>query len=154
MGRRLRAFPDDAWPGVGVKQQVVGIGLAEFARLSDDAVLNEHGRFGYSWLDHYWTEPTRYPFLIRVRGQIGGMVLVTGTDPRSIAEFLVMPQYRRLGVGLAAARHIFDLFGGAWSVHEVPGNEAAVAFWRRAIPVEFAEICDDDGTTQRFRMPT
>jgi predicted acetyltransferase len=82
------------------------------------------------------------------------MVLVTGTDPRSIAEFLVMPQYRCLGVGLAAARYVFDLFGGAWSVHEVPGNDAAVAFWRRAIPVEFAESCDGDGTTQRFRMPT
>ncbi|HEY2172897.1 MAG TPA: GNAT family N-acetyltransferase [Mycobacteriales bacterium] len=137
-----------------VLRQLLEFNAYEFARLSDDAVLNERGRFGYSWLDHYWTEPTRHPFLIRVRGQIGGIVLVTGTDPRSIAEFLVMPQYRRLGVGLAAARYVFELFGGAWSVHEVPGNEAAVAFWRRAIPVEFAETCDDDGTTQRFRMPT
>lgn len=137
-----------------VLRQLLEFNAYEFARLSDDAVLNERGRFGYSWLDHYWTEPTRYPFLIRVRGQIGGIVLVTGTDLRSIAEFLVMPQYRRLGVGLAAARYVFELFGGAWSVHEVPGNEAAVAFWRRAIPVEFAETCDDDGTTQRFRMPT
>jgi predicted acetyltransferase len=137
-----------------VLRQLLEFNAYEFARLSDDAVLNERGRFGYSWLDHYWTEPTRYPFLIRVRGQIGGIVLVTGTDPRSIAEFLVMPQYRRLGVGLAAARYVFELFGGAWSVHEVPGNEAAVAFWRRAIPVEFAETCDADGTTQRFRMPT
>jgi predicted acetyltransferase len=137
-----------------VLRQLLEFNAYEFARLSDDAVLNERGRFGYSWLDHYWTEPTRHPFLIRVRGQIGGIVLVTGTDPRSIAEFLVMPQYRLLGVGLAAARYVFELFGGAWSVHEVPGNEAAVAFWRRAIPVEFAETCDDDGTTQRFRMPT
>jgi predicted acetyltransferase len=137
-----------------VLRQLLEFNAYEFARLSHDAVLNEHGRFGYSWLDHYWTEPMRYPFLIRVRGQIGGMVLVTGTDPRSIAEFLVMPQYRRTGVGLAAARYVFDLFGGAWSVHEVPGSDAAVAFWRRAIPVQFIETRDDDGTTQRFRMPT
>jgi predicted acetyltransferase len=137
-----------------VLRQLLEFNAYEFARLSHDAVLNEHGRFGYSWLDHYWTEPMRYPFLIQVRGQIGGMVLVTGTDPRSIAEFLVMPQYRRTGVGLAAARCVFELFGGAWSVHEAPGNDAAVAFWRRAIPVQFIETRDDDGTTQRFRLPT
>ena len=137
-----------------VLRQLLEFNAYEFARLFDDAVLNEHGRFGYPWLDHYWTEPTREPFLIRVGSHIGGMVLVTGTDPRSIAEFLVMPQYRRLGVGLVVARFVFELFGGAWSVHQVPGNEAAVAFWRRAIPVEFTETRDDDGTTQRFRMPT
>lgn len=118
----VRAEPADK----EILRQLLEFNAYEFARLFNDAVLNEHGRFGYAWLDYYWTEPTRCPFLIRVRGAIGGMVLVTGTGPRSIAEFLVMPQYRRLGVGLAAARYVFELLGGAWSVHEVPGNEAAI----------------------------
>lgn len=137
-----------------IVRQLLEFNAYEFARLRDDAELNEDGRFGYSWLDDYWTEPERHPFLIRVDTRIGGLALVRGTDPYSVAEFLVMPQYRRRGVGSVAARQLFDLFGGEWSVHQVPGNVEAVAFWRRAIPVAFSEACNEDGTTQRFTMPT
>lgn len=136
-----------------VLRQLLEFNAYEFARLFDDAELNEHGRFGYRWLDCYWIDPARHPFLIRVEGRIGGMVLITSNDGQhSIAEFLVMPQYRRRGIGMTAARKAFELFGGAWSVHQVPGNDEAVAFWRRSIPVEFAETIGADGTTQRFVM--
>lgn len=137
-----------------IVRQLLEFNAYEFARLRDDAELNEQGRFGYSWLDNYWTEPERHPFLIRVDTRIGGLALVRGTNPYSVAEFLVMPQYRRRGVGVVAARQLFDLFGGEWSVHQVPGNADAVAFWHRAIPVAFSETSNADGTTQRFTMPT
>ena len=146
--RLVRAEPTDK----EVLRQLLEFNAYEFARLFDDAALDEHGRFGYSWLDNYWTEPERHPFLIRVSGRIGGLVLVRGNDPYSVAEFLVMPQYRRRGVGIVAARRVFEMFGGAWSIHEVAANAEAVAFWRRAIPVESDETSDEDGTTQRFRM--
>jgi predicted acetyltransferase len=137
-----------------VLRQLLEFNAYEFARLFDDAELNEHGRFGYTWLDHYWTEPERHPFLIRIDGRIGGMVLIQETTGHYlVSEFLIMPQYRRRGVGTTVARQVFELFGGAWSVHQVPGNEEAVAFWRRAIPAEFAETTSEDGTTQRFIMP-
>lgn len=137
-----------------IVRQLLEFNAYEFARIFDDAELNEQGRFGYAWLDNYWTEPERHPFLIRVDERIGGLVLVRGTDPYAVAEFLVMPQYRRRGVGTVAARRTFELFGGEWSVHEVPGNTGAVAFWRRAIPAAFSEASDHDGTTQHFTMPT
>lgn len=136
-----------------VLRQLLEFNAYEFAAFFEDSELDEHGRFGYRWLDHYWTEPDRQPFLIRVGDRIGGMTLVRGTDQRSIAEFLIMPQYRRQGAGLVAARQIFDRFGGDWSVHQVPGNDRAVSFWRRAIPVPFTETVNDGGTTQRFTMP-
>jgi len=125
----------------------------EFSRFFDDADLDAHGRFGYPYLDRYWTESIRHPFLIRVDDRIAGMVLVREGEPHSIAEFLVLPRYRRGGVGTTADRQTFKLFPGSWEVHQIPGNDDAVAFWRRAIPVEFTDTSDHNGTTQRFVIP-
>src|SRR5690606_11754215 len=103
------------------------------------------GRYGYGYLDRYWTEPGRYPFLIRVDRKLAGFVLVRrGTYfpelqaasaelPYMVAEFFILRKYRRRGVGAYAAREVFDRFPGRWEVAEMPENTAAQAFWRRVI---------------------
>jgi predicted acetyltransferase len=137
-------------------QQLLEFNAYEFSRLVG-ADLDAQGRFGYLYLDHldrYWTEPGLHPFLIRVEGRIAGMVLVREGTPHRIAEFLVMPKYRRRGAGATAARELFGRFPGAWEVHEMRGNDDAVTFWRRVIPAEFTETHDDHGTTQHFVVST
>ncbi|MCP4712667.1 MAG: GNAT family N-acetyltransferase, partial [Planctomycetes bacterium] len=76
----------------------------------DDNDVNEHGLYGYTYFDYYWTEEGRVPFFIRVDGKLAGFVLVNeycylvkepGT--KSIAEFFVMRKYRRQGIGKAVA---------------------------------------------------
>jgi hypothetical protein len=47
----------------------------DFSELQDKD-LGEDGRFGYGTLPLYWTEPGRYPFLVRVNGRLAGLVLV------------------------------------------------------------------------------
>ncbi len=121
----------------------------EFSQF-DGADVDAHGTFGYRYLDHYWTEATRHPYLIKVSERIAGVVLVRSGTRRQMAEFLVLPKYRRSGVGTLAARAAFALFPGEGETHEVAGNDGAVAFWRRAIPVTFEETAAADGTTQRF----
>jgi hypothetical protein len=37
-------------------------------------------------------------------------------------------------------------------VHQVAGNQRAVAFWRHAIPCEFTEHQDQRGITQIFTI--
>lgn len=119
----------------------------------DGADLDCHGRFGYRYLDHYWAEAGRYPYLIMADGAIAGMALVREGSPHSMAEFLVMPRYRRSGVGASAARLLFSLFPGRWQVREVVGDAAAVAFWRSVIPCPFTEEQDERGTIQLFTVP-
>ena len=120
----------------------------------DGRDLGPHGEYGYPYLDHYWlAEEERHPFLIDVDGQIGGCVLVRAGVPHQFGEFFVARKYRRRTVGLLAARAVFARFPGPWHVHEVAGNHAAVAFWRKAIPVVFDETSDDDGTSQTFVAP-
>lgn len=119
----------------------------------DGADVARDGRFGYSYVDTYWSEPARYPYLVMVGRQIAGLVLVRTGPPHSIAEFLVLPKYRRSGVGTVAARTAFAQFPGEWEVRQVANNIGATEFWRRAIPVPFQEILNDDGTIQRFAIP-
>ena len=123
----------------------------EFSRF-DGADLDSQGAFGYRYLDDYWTEPGRHPLVIRCDGRIAGLALVRPLESgeRAIGEFLVLPKYRRLGVGTTAARAVFTMYPGAWVIEEVPGNQDAVEFWRQAIPNVFTETYEGEGTFQRF----
>ena len=109
--------------------------FSEFEHCDVDA----HGLFGYDYLDHYWTEPGRYPFLVRVEGKLAGLVLVRTLDESetnltlSMAEFFILRKYRHRGIGRVVAQRIFDMFPGQWSVAQVENNHAAQAFWRKVI---------------------
>jgi predicted acetyltransferase len=116
------------------------------------ADVDDHGRFGYPYLDNYWTEPGRHPFLISVGGHIVGFAFVRSGSPHDMAEFFIMRKYRRGGVGGEAARAVFARFPGEWQVRQVAANVGAVAFWRTAIPVPFTEDANDEGPVQHFSI--
>ena len=120
--------------------------FSEFTATDVDA----RGRFGYPYLDLYWTEPERRPFLFRVAANWAGLALVRTGVPHDMAEFFVLRKYRRTGVGEAAARDLFARFPGDWQVRQLETNPGATAFWRRAIPFEFAEAVTAEGRVQRF----
>ncbi|SRR5581483_2939335 len=108
----------------------------------DGADVDEHGEFGYRYLDNYWTEPDRHPYLIRSDGKWAGFALVRSGDPNDMAEFFVLRKYRRSGVGRDAAHAVLRRFPGRWTVRQLLTNTAASAFWRAAIPYPFAERQD------------
>lgn len=100
--------------------------------------LDSDGCFGYPYLDLYWLEPGRHPFIIRVDGRPAGFVLVNahtyleGSD-WGISEFFILRKYRRKGVGRSAAFAVFDQFRGKWEVHELQRNGPSQDFWRKVI---------------------
>lgn len=117
----------------------------------DGRDVSEHGEFGYRYLDHYWTEPDdRQVLLIRYDDLVAGVALVRRGVPHEVAEYFILRKFRRRGVGREAARAVLRTWPGRWQTHEVPGNDAAVSFWRTAIPVAFTEDADERGTTQHF----
>lgn len=106
----------------------------------DNADVNEHGFYGYTYFDHYWTDASRHPFFIKVDNQLAGFILlneycyvVQEPGTKSIAEFFVMRKYRRQGVGKAAAIQIFDCFPGKWEVIQHGANEPSKRFWEGII---------------------
>ncbi len=118
----------------------------EFSRI-DGRPIGPDGRYGYRYLDHYW-DPTeqRTPYLLQVDGELAGLALVAEwSGVTSFAEFLILPKFRRHGVGLEAVRLILDRHPGPWEITQLPGNDGATAFWRRAIPVPYQEQIGADG---------
>lgn len=102
--------------------------------------IGDDGFYGYKDLPLYWTEDTRYPYLIYVDKKIAGFVLVQKGSPISddtmiwdIAEFFIMRKYKRHGIGTAAVHKIWNQFEGPWQVRALVSNPIACSFWPQAI---------------------
>jgi len=110
------------------------------------------GRYGYRYLDDYWTEVECHPFLFRVDDRLAGLALVQAGAPHDMSEFFVMRRYRRRGVGRRAALALFTRFPGEWQVRQLAANRVATTFWRSVIPVPFSDDTIEMGPVQRFRI--
>jgi predicted acetyltransferase len=120
----------------------------------DGADVGPHGEFGYRYLDHYWTDETRRPFLFRVDGAWAGFALLRVGDPNDIAEFFVLRKYRRTGVGRRAAAEVLRRLPGHWTVRQQLTNPDATAFWRAAIEHPVTERRTADEVVMEFTVPT
>ncbi len=96
----------------------------------------------YPYLDLYWSEPERLPFLIESEGAVAGLCLIrVGKGGWSIAELAVIPSQRRTGVGRAAVAAVAERAREAGAsfleakVH--PENREALSFW---LAVGFAAV--------------
>lgn len=100
--------------------------------------LNEFGEYGYRYLDLYWIESKRHPFIIKVNGKLAGFILInkfayTEDAEWTVAEFFVLKKYRDRGIGKKSAFYVFDRFPGKWEVRTLNKNLVAKKFWRKTI---------------------
>lgn len=92
------------------------------------------------FLAGWFNDTSARPFVILADGQRAGFALVARppefprrTADYRMAEFYVVFEARRRGVGAGAAALLFTRFSGRWEVVEDEYNRAAIAFWRRVI---------------------
>ena len=101
--------------------------------------LNMFAEFDYKYLDNYWTEENRFPYIMYVNGKIAGFALVrtgvkvNGEKTNQIAEFLVMRKYRNQGVGKQFAFQVFENHPGLWYIDQEINNIPAQGFWHHII---------------------
>lgn len=122
-----------------ILRQLIELYEYDFSEYNDNDV-NESGFFSYSYLDHYWTEPERFPFFIRIDDKPAGFVLVndfcnvnSDKSGKAIAEFFVMKKYRKSGIGRVIACRVFDMFPGPWEVSQDENNRISIVFWEKVI---------------------
>lgn len=102
-------------------------------------VANEDGSFDYKYFDDYFTDNDRDAYLIRSEtGELMGFVMINQYFQKvktghSIAEFLVLPRFRRNGVGSEVAKRCFAMYPGNWEVGPADGSESAYKFWKAVI---------------------
>lgn len=127
----------------------------------DGNEMGEDGLFAYPWFDGYFTDPAWEAYLVRARdsGTLLGFAMVhpyprSASSRHSIAEFLVLPPYRRQGIGRAAARACFQAHPGAWEIAPSLGNEGAFRFWQRVIAAYTGKAPEIQGSVFRFSADT
>jgi predicted acetyltransferase len=121
-----------------VLQHLLQLCLHDYSEFNGQDI-NEHGLFDYPYLDYYWTEAGRYPFLVRVERKLAGFVLVRqletgGHKPLwQMAEFFILRKYRRQGIGRSVVHQVFERFEGQWEITQEEGNLPAQSFWKNVI---------------------
>lgn len=110
--------------------------FSELHRLEMDGA----GRFGYPLLPLYWSEPGRFPFLVKECGNLAGFVFVKcGSEVSAnltvwdMAEFFILRGFRRRGIGTQVAHQVWKQFPGPWEIRVMDSNVSAHHFWQRAI---------------------
>jgi predicted acetyltransferase len=102
---------------------------AEFSALTKKEP-NVEGRFA---VEADWRDPNT-GFYLFIKEKPAGFVIRKVSDGRSdIAEFYLLPCYRKKGWGKKLAFEIFDLFPGLWQVRQIPTAKEAIVFWRTII---------------------
>jgi predicted acetyltransferase len=115
--------------------------IHDLSQIFPSVELGPDGRFGYSKLALYWSEPDRrFAFIVRCDGGVAGFVLATRGSPVTedpnvfdIAEFFILRRYRRSGLGRRVARMLWKRMPGKWTVRVSEGNRGAMPFWERVV---------------------
>lgn len=109
--------------------------LKELSAFSDD--IGKKDRYIYPYLDHYWQDPNRYPYLIKLAEKTIGFILVrrdadpeNGSGLMEIAELFVLPEFRGQGYARKVAQEVWANFQGIWRICVLEKNQLAYQFWR------------------------
>lgn len=129
------------------------------------AELSQYGEVDvdYPYLDLYWTpSERRWPYLIRLCREAVGFVLVNTCSPSgkdadfAMAEFYIVPDARRSGIGRDAAKSVLLTHAGTWELSIMSANAPAQRFWPKVIAAAQAsavERMEGDGEMiYRFRI--
>ena len=103
-----------------------------------DIDLNESGIFDYDWFENYFIDNDRDAYFIKMGDKLIGFVMVNEnlkiySNGKSIAEFLIIPSYRRKKIGKQVAITIFDMYLGNWEVEPIENSIQAYKFWQNTI---------------------
>ena len=103
-----------------------------------DNEIDEDCLFEYGWFDNYFTDDDRDAYFIKNGDKYLGMVMVNenlkfNEEGKCIAEFLIMPRFRRHHIGKKVAYDVFEMFKGDWEVQPMENNPTAYSFWKNII---------------------
>ena len=128
----------------------------ELSFYEDDSTnfeMTDKGLFKMSkYLDLYWKEKDRHPYILKYNNELAGFVLVryNEEDMYEISEFFVLNKYRKLGAGRYMANKMFETYKGKWEIRTLLKNERARNFWRKIVK----EVSNDNYEEKYIRNNT
>lgn len=105
--------------------------LLEIREYDPKIMLDENGNPVYKWFNYYWVDKNRYPIYLKLEDKVIGFALIRKLDAKTheIAEFYVMPKYRRNGYAMWFANEILNQFKGSFEFSTNINNIKAINFW-------------------------
>lgn len=105
--------------------------LTELSEFDPDVKFDKQGVPIYKWFDCYWQEKNRFPIYFMINEEVAGFTLVREVKHRlyEIAEFYVIPKYRKDGNAIWFATSVTDLFEGELTFSTRFTNPRAIRFW-------------------------
>lgn len=108
--------------------------------LTDLNEMNNDALFEYKFFDKYFEENSREAYFVKdiKSNKLLGFVMINQymkifSNGHSIAEFMIIPKYRRQGIGKKVAFSCFSKYKGNWEVSPSFGNKIAYLFWKNVI---------------------
>ena len=108
--------------------------------INDGNEMNDEGIFEYKYFDNYFTDDDREAYFIKNEetNKLLGFVMINtfmqkSNNGHSIAEFMVIPKYRKNKIGKEIAIRCFNMYKGNWEVSPSIGSEQAYLFWKKVI---------------------
>ncbi len=108
--------------------------------LTDLNEMNSEAIFEYKWFDNYFSDENREAYFIKEQdsNKLLGFAMVNqymqkNEDGHSIAEFMIIPKYRRLKIGKRVAIDLFYMHKGIWKVKPSYDSKSAFLFWKNVI---------------------
>ena len=106
-----------------------------------DNEMGNDGVYPYKYFPNYFKDDDREAYFIKYNKKLVGFCMINKNlkvlekkkDNYCIAEFLIIPKYRRLHIGRMAATMIFNLHKGNWEVQPMDNNKVAYKFWGNTI---------------------
>ena len=110
--------------------------LREIARFYGEEP-DSQGLFPTPYFDAYFQEPARHALFMVENSAVVGFILVNpysflGQRPdHVIAEFCVLPDYRKRKIAERAARLLLERFPGRWEIKYHVRNRPAAGLWTK-----------------------
>jgi len=110
--------------------------LSFFENETTNFQLLDSGLYAMSkYIELYWKEENRHPYLLKFNGNLAGFVLERFNEENhnEIAEFFVINKYRKLGAGTFMAKEMFKRYKGKWEIRTLLKNKRTQEFWRKVV---------------------
>ena len=102
--------------------------------------MNDNAIFEYKYFDRYFTDEDRDAYFIREQNtnKLLGFAMVNTyvqifDNGHSIAEYMVIPKYRRNKIGKKVAIELFNKYKGNWEVKPSFNSNKAYLFWKNVV---------------------
>ena len=108
--------------------------LQELSRFPDQTpdYKDENGFYRYPYLEHYWQEDGRFPYLLYCETEIAGFALVRRDGVHwEMSEFYVKPGFRRRGLAMKCVAGIFEIHNGEWKILYNRRNQPGRELWNK-----------------------